>query len=210
MTGTAADERAKHVSKRKVVVIGDGACGKTCLLHVFRDGEFPPDGQYIPTIFDTWVADMLVDERRVELQLWDTAGQEELDRLRFLCYPDANVIIICYSVDSPDSLTNVREKWVPEAMENAPRATIILVALKLDLRADPTTRAELMRYGQAPVTHSEGVEVARAIHAVSYIECSSKENFNVREVFEIAARWALQSSGDAMQASPSSGCCSIL
>ncbi|KAJ2616908.1 hypothetical protein EV177_000817 [Coemansia sp. RSA 1804] len=67
-----------------------------------------------------------------------------------------------------------------------------------------------MRYGQAPVTHSEGVEVARAIHAVSYIECSSKENFNVREVFEIAARWALQSSGDAMQASPSSGCCSIL
>ncbi|KAJ2846287.1 hypothetical protein GGI22_006292, partial [Coemansia erecta] len=55
----ANDERAKPVSKRKVVVIGDGACGKTCLLHVFRDGSFPPNDQYIPTIFDTWVADML-------------------------------------------------------------------------------------------------------------------------------------------------------
>ncbi|KAJ1663380.1 GTP-binding protein Rho1 [Coemansia sp. RSA 1813] len=207
MVTSSPAERAKPVSKRKVVVIGDGACGKTCLLHVFRDGDFPPDDQYIPTIFDTWVADMLVDDRRIELQLWDTAGQEELDRLRFLCYPDANVIIICYAVDSPDSLTNVYEKWFPEAMENAPRATILLVALKLDLRTDQGTVAELGRYGQSPVTHAEGVEVARKIHAVSYIECSSKQNFNVREVFEIAARWAIQPSN--VQQS-SSGCCSIL
>ncbi|KAJ2400085.1 GTP-binding protein Rho1 [Coemansia sp. RSA 2559] len=204
----ANDERAKPVSKRKVVVIGDGACGKTCLLHVFRDGSFPPNDQYIPTIFDTWVADMLVDDRRIELQLWDTAGQEELDRLRFLCYPDANVIVICFSVDSPDSLTNVYEKWFPEAMENAPTATVLLVALKLDLRTDQGTVAELDRYGQAPVSHAEGVEVARKIHAVSYIECSSKQNFNVREVFEIAARWAIQPAHT--QQRPSADCCSIL
>ncbi|KAI9502095.1 hypothetical protein GGI25_003600 [Coemansia spiralis] len=198
-------EAGPTVARRKVVVIGDGACGKTCLLHVFRDGEFPPDDQYIPTIFETWVADMLVDERRIELALWDTAGQEELDRLRFLCYPEANVVVICFSVDSPDSLTNVLEKWFPEAQENAPRARVILVALKLDLRDSAATRAELARFGQAPVAHADGVAMARKISAVSYIECSSKQNFNVREVFEIAARWALSS-----RPPHQSSCCSIL
>jgi len=49
------------------------------------------------------------------LALWDTAGQEDYDRLRPLSYPDSHVILICFSIDSPDSLDNVQEKvskWV--------------------------------------------------------------------------------------------------
>ncbi len=46
----------------------------------------------------------------MELALWDTAGQEDYDRLRPLSYPDSHVILICFSVDSPDSLENVQEK----------------------------------------------------------------------------------------------------
>ena len=46
----------------------------------------------------------------VLLQLWDTAGQEDYDRLRPLSYPDSHVILICFAVDSPDSLDNVQEK----------------------------------------------------------------------------------------------------
>lgn len=51
---------------------------------------------------------------QVELALWDTAGQEDYDRLRPLSYPDTDVILMCFSVDSPDSLENIPEKWTPE------------------------------------------------------------------------------------------------
>ena len=53
---------------------------------------------------------MEVDGKHVELALWDTAGQEDYDRLRPLSYPDSHVILICFAVDSPDSLDNVQEK----------------------------------------------------------------------------------------------------
>jgi small GTP-binding protein len=64
----------------------------------------------VPTVFENYVADVEVDGRHVELALWDTAGQEDYDRLRPLSYPDSHVILICFAVDSPDSLDNVQEK----------------------------------------------------------------------------------------------------
>ena len=51
---------------------------------------------------------------QVELALWDTAGQEDYDRLRPLSYPDTDVILMCFSIDNPDSLENITEKWTPE------------------------------------------------------------------------------------------------
>ena len=65
---------------------------------------------YVPTVFENYVTDIVVDGKVVELGLWDTAGQEDYDRLRPLSYPDANVILVCFSVDRPDSLLNVTEK----------------------------------------------------------------------------------------------------
>lgn len=74
-------------------------------------------------MFENYVADVEVDGKHVELALWDTAGQEDYDRLRPLSYPDSHVILICFAVDSPDSLDNVQEKvrshfhcWFPTSM----------------------------------------------------------------------------------------------
>jgi len=50
------------------------------------------------------------DGKLVELALWDTAGQEEYDRLRPLSYPDSDVILIVFSIDFPVSLGNVQDK----------------------------------------------------------------------------------------------------
>lgn len=175
--------------KRKIVVIGDGACGKTCLLQTFREGRFPIDSHYIPTVFSECIVDMDygTPPREISLELWDTAGQEDFDRLRLMSYPDADIVFICFSVDSPDSLLNVLDKWLPEVRENTPIYTKrMLVGLKTDLRTDQETIDYLERiYNRMPLTYDEGKRVASKLH-MEYVECSAKLNRNVRHVFETA------------------------
>jgi len=175
--------------RRKLVIVGDGACGKTCLLIVFSKGTFPE--VYVPTVFENYVADVDVDGKKVELALWDTAGQEDYDRLRPLSYPDSHVILICFAVDSPDSLDNVQEKWISEVMHFCNGLPIILVGCKKDLRRDGRTIENLKRAGSKPVTAEEGTAVAQKIGATRYLECSAKTGEGVREVFEHATRCAL-------------------
>jgi len=175
--------------RKKLVIVGDGACGKTCLLIVFSKDQFPE--VYVPTVFENYVADIEVDGRQVELALWDTAGQEDYDRLRPLSYPDTDVILMCFSIDSPDSLENIPEKWTPEVRHFCPNVPIILVGNKKDLRNDENTKRELQKMNQAPLKADEGKRMADTISAVAYLECSAKTKEGVREVFEQATRAAL-------------------
>lgn len=175
--------------RRKLVIVGDGACGKTSLLIVFAKGKFPE--VYVPTVFDNYVADVEVDGRHVELALWDTAGQEDYDRLRPLSYPDSNVVLICYSVDLPDSLDNVMEKWVSEVLHFCQGVPFVLVGCKADLRDDPRIIQALREAGQEPVSLATGQSAADTMGAVSFCECSAKTGMGVREVFEAATRASL-------------------
>ncbi|KAI9357642.1 P-loop containing nucleoside triphosphate hydrolase protein [Zopfochytrium polystomum] len=177
--------------RRKLVVVGDGACGKTCLLVVFARNEFPQD--YVPTVFDTHVVDVHVEGQCVELALWDTAGQEDFDRLRPLSYDGSHVILICFSVDSPDSLENVEEKWIGEVRHYCPRRPVILVGCKKDLRHDAQVIEGLRRSGKSPVTFEQGQAVAAKIGAHRYLECSARTREGVLELFEHATRAALTS-----------------
>ena len=128
---------------------------------------------------------------QVELALWDTAGQEDYDRLRPLSYPDTDVILMCFSIDSPDSLENIPEKWTPEVRHFCPNVPIILVGNKKDLRNDDNTKRELQKMNQAPLKADEGKRMADTIGAVAYLECSAKTKEGVREVFEQATKAAL-------------------
>ncbi|KAF9258399.1 hypothetical protein L218DRAFT_877268 [Marasmius fiardii PR-910] len=192
--------------RRKLVIVGDGACGKTCLLIVFSKGTFPE--VYVPTVFENYVADVEVDGKHVELALWDTAGQEDYDRLRPLSYPDSHVILICFAVDSPDSLDNVQEKWHSEVLHFCAGLPIILVGCKKDLRRDPRVIDELRKTSQRPVTPEEGMTVAQRIGAKHYLECSAKTGEGVREVFQYATRAALLSRPG--KGSKKGGKCAIL
>jgi Ras family protein A len=186
---------------RKLVIVGDGACGKTCLLIVFSKGTFPEI--YVPTVFENYVKNITVDGKNVELALWDTAGQEDYDRLRPLSYPDAHVIVICYSIDSIDSLENVEEKWYPEVKSFCPNLPILLIGNKTDLR-----NSQNMNDDRSPrlVTTQEGKRVADKIGAYAHLECSAKYNDGVHIVFEHAVRAALRSNVDES----SSDCCCVV
>jgi len=175
--------------KRKLVVVGDGGCGKTCLLIVYAENRFPES--YVPTVFENYVTLVQFDAKTVELALWDTAGQEEYDRLRPLSYPESNVILIVFSVDFPTSLANVQDKWFPEVAHFCEGTPLILVGTKTDLRNDQQTQRMLSAQGQAPVSFEQGSEVAREIGA-KYIECSAKTGVGVQEVFHLALRESME------------------
>ncbi|KAL0148052.1 hypothetical protein M9458_056667 [Cirrhinus mrigala] len=145
---------------------------KTCLLIVFSKDEFPEVS--VPTVFENYVADIEVDGKQVELALWDTAGQEDYDRLRPFSYPDYDVILMCFSVDSPDSLENIPERWAPEVKHFCPNVPVILVANKKDLRNDENVRNELSRMKQEPVKIDDGRAMAIRIGAYDYMECSAQ------------------------------------
>jgi small GTP-binding protein len=74
----------------------------------YTQDRFPTE--YVPTVFDNYSATVKVDSRMVTLGLWDTAGQEEYNRLRPLAYPNCDVFIIVFSVVEPSSFVNARKK----------------------------------------------------------------------------------------------------
>ena len=185
-----SSSRKMAAIRRKLVIVGDGACGKTCLLFAFTKDEFPD--KYIPTVFENYVSDIEVDGKLVELALWDTAGQEDYDRLRPLSYPDTDVILMCFSVDSHDSLENIQAKWVPEVRHFCPNVPFLLIATKKDLRNDPATRATLAREKLEVIRPEQGKAMAEKVGAYAYLESSAKSREGVREVFLTATRAALQ------------------
>ena len=174
----------------KCVVVGDGAVGKTCLLIAYCSNYFP--GEYIPTVFDNCASNVMVDGKPINLGIWDTAGQEEYDRLRPLSYPQTDIFIIAFSLISPISFENVREKWIPEIRLHNPNTKYMLVGTKLDLRDDPSVIQKLIERKSAPITYERGLAMKKEIGAVKYIECSALTTVNLKTVFYEAVLCCLQ------------------
>lgn len=173
----------------KCVVVGDGAIGKTSLLIRYTTKKFPKD--YIPTIFENYSANVQRDGKTYILSLWDTAGQEEYDKIRPLSYREADVVIICFSLESQISLDNVRTKWFPEVKQHCPKAFILLAGTKKDLR-DDLRKESSEGSNDCGVPYSSGNKMSKDINAVCYIECSALTQVGVDHVFDEALRVGLR------------------
>jgi Ras-related C3 botulinum toxin substrate 1 len=173
----------------KCVVIGDGAVGKTCLLVSYTTDTFSLE--YIPTVFDNYSTNVMVDGQVYNLGLWDTAGQDDYDRLRPLSYPMTDVFVICYSIISRPSLENVITKWVPELKHHCPNTPYLLVGTKADLINDAPTLQRLAERGQKPVTFEEGERVAKQIGAAKHFHVSALTKYNVDLAFRECIRTAV-------------------
>merc|ERR1712088_1048281 len=192
----------------KVVIIGDGAVGKTALLVRYRDGKFPTD--YIPTVFEMHSKNVEVDGEPFELRLWDTAGQEAYEELRKQAYIGADVIVICFCLVNRDSFENVTEIWQKDYGKEAKDAKVVLVGLKQDLVEDANELKKLKEKNQEPVTEEEIAAVAKKIGATSHLRCSALTGVGVNEVFEGVVR---ASKGSVPNTTSNGGCfdkCNIL
>eukprot|EP01087_Luapelamoeba_hula_P022770 TRINITY_DN8241_c0_g1_i1.p1 TRINITY_DN8241_c0_g1~~TRINITY_DN8241_c0_g1_i1.p1 ORF type:complete len:756 (+),score=147.38 TRINITY_DN8241_c0_g1_i1:39-2306(+) len=177
----------------KCVVVGDGAVGKSCMLISYTTNAFP--GEYVPTVFDNYSANVMVDGKNVNLGLWDTAGQEDYDRLRPLSYPQTDVFLLCFSISSPTSFENLRDKWYPEINHHCQGTPFLIVGNKVDLRDDRDTLAKLAEKRMRPIQKEDGERLAKELGAVAYVENSALTQRGLKNVFDTAMSHVLNPVG---------------
>ena len=217
------------ISKR-MVVVGDAGCGKTSLLIAYSTDK-PVEGNK-PRILEKENVDVMVNKDSVSLTLGSTAGEksgrlamfhdgmhilihaciiagyEHFDFLRKLAYQNTDAFIMCFSIGSPDSLRNIKKKWMPEVRRICPTGTtlcqmilcvptvsclfsfvlvpMLLVGNKKDLRNDIDARFHLAESNLGKINSRDGVAMAQKIGAYAYVECSANQNDGVKEVFQKA------------------------
>src|SRR3989338_7770394 len=142
------------------------------MLISFANDSFPEE--YVPTVFENYQNELTVGSQMVKYSLWDTAGQEGFTRIRTLSYPNTDVFLLCFSVDSPPSLANIKDRWVKEIDQHCSNTPKILVATKIDLRNDSC------------VQPAEGKKMADEIGAGAYLECSARTREGLEGVFKAA------------------------
>ncbi|GFZ12883.1 RHO-related protein from plants 2 [Actinidia rufa] len=146
---------------------------------------------YVPTVFDNFSSNVVVDGSTVHLGLWDTAGQEDYNRLRPLSYRGADVFLLALSLVSRASYENISKKWIPELRHYAPTVPVVLICAKtnsIGLITLVQPQSQLLRQVTA-----HGEELKKRIGAAVYIECSSKtQQQNVKAVFDAAIKVVLQ------------------
>jgi Ras-related C3 botulinum toxin substrate 1 len=229
-TGAAGGGLQDGRSTYKLVVVGDGAVGKTCLLLAYAGKEFT--NRYVPTVFDNFTADCAVSGRGgvlrgVRLSLWDTAGQEDYDRIRVMTYSETDLFLVCFSLADAVTLSNARSRWVPELRElNGPDVRFMLVGLKLDVRdegpgpdpggpnsadaSQPRARSVSSLPPGSPagsgrglfVSYDEGAAVADELGALLYMECSAATGVGVKAVLDEAVHLVENSTPKAIAAAP--------
>eukprot|EP00494_Astrolonche_serrata_P005903 UN05920 len=174
----------------------------------FQHHEFPTN--YVPTVFDNSLKDIKIDGKEVTAELWDTAGQEQFDRIRLLSYRSTDVFLICFSLIERTSFDNIRNKWFPEIKTNTKNdgnkrtPIFFIVGTKSDIK-DPSASPS-----KTEIENLKGLiqsEWPTTVSVVQYFETSAKTRVNVDEVFMAACRRYLQGVGPETQPS---NCCTIL
>ncbi|BES93643.1 unnamed protein product [Nesidiocoris tenuis] len=176
--------------KKKCVLVGGGESGKSCMHEAHIENRFPKPYS-LSVGDDCYDCYVNVDGTRVLLTVWDTAGQEDYAKFRTLAYPHSDVVLLCFALDQPSSLDTITDYWLPEVRQNCPRAPILLVGCKKDLKNDPVTLRKFADFRRTPFKPEELRALAKKIDAFDYLECSAKTKEGLSEVFETAARAAL-------------------
>ncbi|XP_074061676.1 rho-related GTP-binding protein RhoF isoform X2 [Macrotis lagotis] len=146
---------------------------------------------YAPSVFEKYTTSVTLGSKEVILNLYDTAGQEDYDRLRPLSYQNTHLVLICYDVMNPTSYDNVLIKWYPEVTHFCHGTPMVLIGCKTDLRKDKEQLRKLRAADLEPITYAQGESACQQMKAALYLECSAKFRENVEDVFREATKVAL-------------------
>ena len=113
--------------------------------------------------------------------------QDEYRRFRETFCEKTDIFLVCFSVTEPETLENVKQKWLTEIRILTPKSPFLLVGMKTDLRDDTQTIAKLTEKELRPVSMLQGIKMAKSLGAKEYVECSSINLVGVKRVFETAA-----------------------
>ena len=163
--------------KIQLLLLGDGAVGKTCLLKRYNENTFTT--HHLVTIGIDFISkEMTIDEKRITLKVWDTAGQERFRTITRSFYKQAEGIILVYDITKRETFESVH-KWINSIHENADAAVITcLVGNKIDLEEERV------------VSKEEGQKIANQ-YEIKFYETSAKSNINVTELIEGMTREVL-------------------
>jgi len=137
----------------------------------------------VPTVFDNYSANVIHDGKTISFEMWDTAGQQDYDRLRPLSYPQTDIFLICFSVISPASFESTTTKWLPEIRHHCPNVPFILAGLKIDTREDIQINEALTSKGLKPITYEEGLAHSIKMGAQCYVENSALTQRGIKDTF---------------------------
>ncbi|XP_033637356.1 ras-related protein Rab-15-like [Asterias rubens] len=162
----------------RLLMIGDSGVGKTCMLCRYTDEGFITP--HISTIgIDFKMKNLLLDDKRIRVQIWDTAGQERYDTITTQYFRRAQGFVLVYDITSEASFLNI-QKWMTMVAEHAgPDVEMFLVGNKSD--------AEALR----TVTEAEGVRFAKA-NGMDFIETSAHNSTNVNEAFMMLTKQVMK------------------
>merc|ERR1712021_72859 len=180
------DHRSQKMPELKVLICGDGAIGKTCLLDTLCEKDVIDwdSPEYKPTAADnlsrTWCD---ADNNDWEVALWDTAGQEALVNLRRSAYPNTEVLLIGFDMTKGVSLENI-PTWVAEVAETEENVgATILVGTKADWY-DEIKESGKGSDGQPLKTIEEMYAMAVEIGAAAFVCTSAKNGYGLLEAAE--------------------------
>jgi small GTP-binding protein len=179
------------ISKIKMVFVGNGKIGKSCMLVSYATNRFPDEG--VATDFDILTTSLLYQGHPTQLELADTSGAEEFDRIRPLSYPGAAVVGLGFSLTDRSSFEAVTERWLPEIRNHLPQAPIILIGMKADRRDDPN-----WVHGD-PIPREECEALAGQIGSAAYQENSAVTQAGLAQTFQTmiaAARGELDANSE--------------
>jgi small GTP-binding protein len=160
----------------KIVIVGDNAIRKRCLLLSYYTNAFP---RHIPKVIEEVSATVHHNEENVNIKISYYSGQEKFRNLSSFEEIEADFFIISFSLIKPSSLENVEFFWVKEIKKHYPHIPYILVGLQSDLRDHQVDEITI-------ISTSQACEMMKKIEACNYIECSALNGYNLKEVFQTA------------------------
>ena len=102
----------QDLQSMKIVFVGDTFVGKSSVILTWTQEKFPSIHE--PTVLDTWAGVRQYKGNEVQLTIFDTAGHEDLGRIRPIAYNGADCFIVCYAVNDRNSFKNACTKWLQE------------------------------------------------------------------------------------------------